>query len=372
MKPIVFPDYEHSILNVSNSILKHYGAKTFHPTLEVLDKELSKNYRNVVLVLVDALGEDAILKHLPQTSVFRKKMITALTSVFPPTTVAATTSVLSGKSPIETGWLGWHQYIKEEDASIIFFYNKDYYDPTKSYEYQIATKYVPYVDIYTQIRTADASVQTTEIFPAFRTPENDTFEKMCSAIKSSLQPEGRHFVYAYWDKVDSLMHEFGPYSDEVHTMILSVEKAFQEMIDTSGADTIFIVIADHGQVDVKTIQLVDYPDLIATLRRMPSNESRAMVFYVKDSMRDEFETLFNRYFRHSFNLYKSDEILKMKLFGDGKIHDRASDFLGDYVAIATDEFILNTVQSGFVMKGQHAGLLKEEMMVPLIIHSPKK
>jgi hypothetical protein len=45
--------------------------------------------------------------------------------------------------------------------------------------------------------------------------------------------------------------------------------------------------------------------------------------------------------------------------------------LGDYIAIATDHYILSAQNTGFVMKGQHAGLLAEEMLVPLIIYSKK-
>ncbi len=372
MKRIVFPDYSHSILNVSNSILKHYGAKPFHPTLSYLDKQLAKNYRNVVLILVDALGEDALSHHLPKNSMLRSHMSGTLTSVFPPTTVAATTAVLSGKTPIETGWIGWHQYVSEVDRSVVFFMNKDYYDPTHVFGQSIAQTVVPYTNLYQLIAKASPDVATHEIFPAFRTPENDTFAKLCQAIKTAIQPDGRHFVYAYWDKVDSLMHEFGPYAQPVHDMIESVELGFADLVINSPEDTLFMVIADHGQVDVDPIYLYDYPDIEELLIRKPSIESRASVFYVKKGMESLFEERFNHHFRRYFNLYKTEDALKMKLFGDGKEHPRTREFLGDYIAIAIHHFNLVTQKDSFVMKGQHAGLLEAEMMVPLIIHSPKK
>jgi hypothetical protein len=371
MKPIVFPDYKKSILNVSTSILNHYGVKISHPTLPLLDSHLSKNYRNIVLILVDGLGEDAIIKHLSSSSKLYQNMASTLTSVFPSTTVAATTSVLSGKTPLETGWLGWHQYISEEDASVIFFLNRDYYS-LKSYDYLVAERYVPYLNIYQQITAVSPHIHTHEIFPAFRTPEHTTFAKICETIKNTIQADGKHFVYAYWDKVDSLMHEYGPYSKPVHDMIMSVEEGYANLIASIEDDTLVIVIADHGQVDVETIQLTNYPLIIDTLKRLPSNESRASVFYVKDSMHEVFENAFNSQFRQYFNLYKTEDLLKMGLFGNGKEHPRLRDFLGDYVAIAIDHYILSTVNNDFVMRGQHAGLLKEEMIVPLIIHSPKK
>jgi predicted AlkP superfamily pyrophosphatase or phosphodiesterase len=262
--------------------------------------------------------------------------------------------------------------VKEVDRSVVFFMNKDYYEPTHVMETAIAQNVVPYTNLYQMISTASPDVATHEIFPAFRTPENDTFGKICQAIKTAIQPEGRHFVYAYWDKVDSLMHEFGPYAPEVHEMIETVETGFADLVINSPDDTIYIVIADHGQVDVDPILLYEYPDIMELLVRRPSVESRAAVFYIKKDMDALFVDRFNLHFRKYFNLYKTEDALKMKLFGVGHPHPRTREFLGDFIAIATDHFNLVTQKDSFIMKGQHAGLLEAEMMVPLIIHSPKK
>ena len=70
-------------------------------------------------------------------------------------------------------------------------------------------------------------------------------------------------------------------------------------------------------------------------------------------------------------MYKSEDAISMGLFGFGRKHTRSLGFLGDYIAIATDYFIFNTINDGFRMKGQHAGLLKEEMIVPLIVATKK-
>jgi len=46
----IYPDYNNCIVNVSNSILKYYGLKNYHNTLEELDKYLEKDYKNVTAV----------------------------------------------------------------------------------------------------------------------------------------------------------------------------------------------------------------------------------------------------------------------------------------------------------------------------------
>ena len=48
------PDYDNCLVNLSNSVLKAFGAETSEPTLKMADKLLEKEYKNVVVLLMDA------------------------------------------------------------------------------------------------------------------------------------------------------------------------------------------------------------------------------------------------------------------------------------------------------------------------------
>ena len=100
---------ENTLVNLSNSILKHFGTNTFHNTIPEID-ELLKDHKKVVAVLFDGMGQNIVRKHLKENSFIRKNYVTTINSTFPPTTAAATTAFLTGKYPIETGWLGWAEY----------------------------------------------------------------------------------------------------------------------------------------------------------------------------------------------------------------------------------------------------------------------
>ena len=50
------PDYNDSILNLSCSILNHYGIAAKHPGLPEVDSILSQNFKHVVVILLDGLG----------------------------------------------------------------------------------------------------------------------------------------------------------------------------------------------------------------------------------------------------------------------------------------------------------------------------
>ena len=102
------PDYNNCLVNLANSVLKKFGAETTAATLPLADTVLAGNYKNVVVLLLDALGISILEKHLKPEGFFRSHLAGAFNSVYPPTTVAATTSVLSGAYPDEHGWLGWN------------------------------------------------------------------------------------------------------------------------------------------------------------------------------------------------------------------------------------------------------------------------
>ena len=52
----VLPDYNRCLVNLSQSILKHFGVETSANTLPEVDAMLDKGYSNVVVLLLDGMG----------------------------------------------------------------------------------------------------------------------------------------------------------------------------------------------------------------------------------------------------------------------------------------------------------------------------
>ena len=122
-----FLDYSNCLVNLANSIEKKFGAETTAETLPLADKYLSKKYKNVVVLLLDAMGISILEKHLKEEGFFRSHLAGEYNSVYPPTTVAATTSLLSGLYPNEHGWLGRKLFFKEFCRTIDIVTNTDAY-----------------------------------------------------------------------------------------------------------------------------------------------------------------------------------------------------------------------------------------------------
>lgn len=158
---------------------------------------------------------------------------------------------------------------------------------------------------------------------------------------------------------------------EATEMFAEINQAYDEFIKGLPDDSLVIVIADHGQLDITPIHLSNYPDLQETFLHAPSLESRSAAFFIKPGMEKKFEERFRDHFRFTHILYKAEDFLKQGFLGNGSVHPRIREFLGDYIAVSTTEQTLMFDESAIAFKGHHAGMTMDEMVVPLIIHSTK-
>ncbi len=367
---LVRPDYTRSILNVTTSILHYYGAPVAYPTLPELDEALSTHRPDhVIYVLLDGLGINAIERHLQPSDAIRNHLLTPITSVFPPTTVAATDAVLSGLPPIVNGHVGWVQYFKEENANVIVFQNKDYYKGT-IYAEDLRQKYLAFDTIYDQINAAAPDVLTKEFFPAFREGGSESFAEQVERVLISTHNTDRSFNYVYWIEPDLVEHQHGVDSEETAHVIHKLNEDFTALIDNLPERTMVVLIADHGLVDVEQMPLFQYDDVMSLLSQQPSIEPRTTTFFVKDGMQDAFEERFNKHFGTWFKLYRTADFLATKLLGEGPMNPNLAQCFGNFVSVATDKYMF-TLHEGKAYKAHHAGLSEAEMMVPLVLYAKK-
>ncbi len=380
MKEIRYPDYDNSILNLTTSILKHYKVETNHTSLEKLDKVLEKNYKNVVFIVLDGMGEH-ILKNISEDGFFRKNEVDCITSVYPSTTTAALTTYYSGKPPYESGWIAWSQYFKEYGRAIDMLSHRESYqnDNLKNARIDVFKEVVNYEPIFSRIEKASPDVKTYEITPDYsdvrakRSIRANNVEQICENIKMicSNKDESKKFVMAYCDNPDGLLHKYGCTSQEAKDMVLDAQSRIESM-SKELEDTVIIISADHGHRDInKVYSILDYPEILDCLIMPVSLESRALTFWVKEDRRKEFESLFNKEFSEEFLLLTKEEFMEKHFLGYGEKHKKIDDFIGNYVALSISDAIIrletHLAEGKKVKKSTHCGLTKEEMEVPLIV-----
>jgi len=359
-------NYKNSILNLSNSILKYFDIKPFHQTLSYVDDLLeNKKYDNVVILLCDGLGSKNLDLVLKQAGFLKSHKIKNLTSVFPTTTTAATTSVLTGLMPSEHNWYGWDMYFKDTNETISLFLNK-IKDSKKSPKLSISKRdYMQNKTIIDLIRENGDKAYYAYPFD-YENPCYD-LDSVCERIIKLTKEPGKKFIYGYIENPDKLMHKYGVYSKQVKEEIKKINDKI-ENLSKSVENTIIFVIADHGLVTTKTINLKnDMPKIYDMLKRTTTLESRATGIKLKNKkLLSEFKRQFDVCLRDDFHLLSREEVMNSKLFGENP-NEYLMDTVGDYLLIAKGDKVINYDDMSPIFKASHAGLTTDEILVPLIV-----
>lgn len=363
---IKYPDYDNSILSLVSSVLKHYGVESSHKSLEMLDNILANGYKNIVVMVFDGMGVNILEKHLKKNSFFRSNMLANISSVFPSTTTAATTTFESGLSPAEHSWLGWSLYFEEVDNNVVLFLNTVHGSGgVPAAKYHVANRYLPVRRVGSKISEATGNEVQTFCVSPYSQYKTGSVSELVGTVRDICAQSGRKYVYAYWPNPDNDLHLQGIDSEKVQEELNAIEQQVEAMC-AGLEDTLVIITADHGMTDIENKYLTDYPDIEKMLVRAPSIEARAKAFYIKEGCHADFERAFLKAFGSDYILFKKEEVLKKKLFGAGN-HPRVSGFIGDYLAVAVGRTNLENKPPMRPLQASHAGLTEEEMIVPLIV-----
>lgn len=358
---------DHNLITFSNSLLKHFGVKTFHQTEPEVDKIL-KGHKKVVVMLFDGMGQNIVRLHLKDKDYIRSHYLCTINSTFPPTTTAATLGFLTGKYPIETGWMSWTQYFEEYKRNIILFKNTDYNTEEKLEPANIAETLLPTKSILELVKENNEGVTVFDVkrYPVDPNgPKN--FKDFERIINKSIKGVDKCLGYFYYDSPDYEMHETGIDSFKVHRIVKRINRIVRRLAKAN-PDTLFLSFADHGHINVEFLDLCEHEDLYALLDKPMSFEKRTPTFFIKKGTNKEFEELFKKYYGEHFLLMNKEEVLESKIFGKGEINPKAVAFIGDYVATSIDKYCLyasKEMVDFMAFKGHHAGNTKEEMKIDI-------
>ena len=366
------PDFKHNIINISASIAEFLGCPNDKPVLPALTEELKKGYKNVVFLILDGMGVNPINKNLSEDSFFKRNIKQVLTSVFPSTTTNATTTFLTNQYPMEHGWFGWSLYFEELKRAVDIFLDTDSYTG-ETIEKGYARKVLPVEPYYKKTKT---DYTTNVVVPEFwhNDEENryvwNTLDEMFGHIETVGKKAGKQFIYVYCTEPDSVMHRYGVSSAEAHQVINRLNDSL-EALCAKLTDTLFIVTADHGQIDVDGyIEIYKDKELLSLLEWPPYLEARAAAFKVKKNRHEDFIATFNQKYGEDFELFKVEDLIKDNYFGGNLVGEHAK-LLGDYIAVGTTNKIMWLTPLSHDFKGHHTSLT-EEMEVPLIVVGNKE
>lgn len=353
-------------VSISNSILKHFGVIPHHETFAPLDEILAQNKdRKICLFLFDGFGKAIQRKLKAQCPFIVDHARFDIEAVYPPTTVAATTALLSGLYPIETSWLGWTQYFSRANLYVEMFSGRIEGTDTVV-KGSKPSDILPYKSIFDQIDEVQGKGFARRVmgFDCLDESGEASAGVFFERTEEVLRDPSCGFLYSYWTEPDHTLHAEG-ICENVRKKVAVIDESVAA-ICRRNPDVVFLFIADHGHLPVTFVDIRDYPDFIDCLVQPRfSIEPRFATFLVKPGREDDFVKAFDTHFAKDFELYSRDQIYAEHIFGYGERHPLADEFIGDYTLIAKAN---KAFYSGYNFNGMlstHAGATEEERILSL-------
>jgi hypothetical protein len=251
---------------------------------------LTREHQRVALILLDAFGMKFVERHASHP-LLKRLEIEPVASQFPSTTTAHLTTLYTGLPVEQHGLYEWRTYeplVDDVIRALPFLGSDDAPIPADPREI------VPRPSFYERIAVPSTVLQQAHIWPsaygsaAFSGATVMAFGDLAAGVAKLGTPG---FSYLYWDAIDAAGHRHGPSSPEFDAAAIDALDAIEASLPK---DTLLLITADHGQVDVdpEQLDLLDdlWPEL--TLRRPPAGSARDCFLHVDEPecVRDELAT----------------------------------------------------------------------------------
>ncbi len=396
----IHPAYDGlSIMNVPSSISAWLGAGSFgHSPLQLpaLD-QLSEGVDQVVLLLVDAVSLHRCQTWLASSAsklnaAMQDGLITTLTSVVPSTTSAALTTLWTGRSPAEHGILGYELFLREFGmVSNMITHAPAVLGGSAGLLYEAGFSPEDFLPVSTiGPHLAQAGIESHAFLhqaisgsglSRMHYPEvtRHTFRGIADLWLNvrrlvNLPLNSRRYIWVYYGGVDWISHLIGPDTEDAEITFMTftdvLVQQFLTKIDPQiGRKTLFVMIADHGQLHTRKdphYEIQNHPNFARRLQMDPTGENRLAYLYPKPGQTDAIEEYLQRTWPGAFTSVPSSHALHSGLFGPGEPGPQTLDRLGERVVITHGDAYLWWAAKENPLVGRHGGVSREEMLVPLL------
>ncbi len=368
-----------SLVNLVASIVAARGGNALHPALKNLRHEKLREARNLVLLLIDGLGDNYLTARGAGGALARARR-SALTSVFPSTTASAITTSYTGCTPLEHGLTGWFTYFGEAGcvaAALPFRSRGDMLPlarrgvtPEQIYVSPSIFEQLPVRSIVVTHKDIVDSEYNARHCRGARRVAYETLDELVAQVEAAVKSGAeRKFIYAYWPVYDMISHRFGAGSAEAFAAFEAIDAAFERLAARlSGTESLLIASADHGFIDVAPEQSLELPPSLAALLRFPLCGERR-VAYCHVHSEDEFLKRAKDWLEDRADVMPSRQLLDEGWFGAGTPHPRFAERIGDVALVMRGHYTVKDWTAGesrHLHIGNHGGTSEDEMMIPLI------
>ncbi len=359
--PLIVPAYGSGCVVDILSYLLPGGRGTGHLPVEI------GNSPQRVLMILDGLGWEQLQDRQHHAPTLHRMHGGAITTVVPSTTATALTSITTSLTPGEHGIVGYRMVVDDEVLNTLRWATAETLDARRQIPPDVLQPYAPFqgceVPLVSKADFRRSGFSLAHLRGA-RLVGYRTTATLVHEVARLLR-EGEEFVYAYYDGVDKVSHEYG-FGSVFDAEVAFADRLVAEILDAVPSGTEVVVTADHGQVDCDDHVIHLHPDIESLVTGL-SGEGRFRWLHCEPGAVDDLTAEAERRYGDVAWVRSRQQILDEQWFGP-VLRAGVEDRLGD-VALCPFEPVafFDPADSGpFELIGRHGSLTPAEMLVPLL------
>lgn len=327
---------------------------------------VARDASQLVLLVVDALGWEQLADRAKVAPTLTAMEGGAITSVSPSTTSVALTSITTGRPPGEHGVVGYRMAVDGEILNSLRWTTAQG-DARRRHppaEFQPLPAFCDQRPVVVGKADFKSSGLTAAHLRDARYVGYQTISGIAVEVDAELR-KGSPFVFAYYDGIDRIAHEFG-FGQHYSAELRLVDRLVADVIDVLPRGAVLLVTADHGQVDCSGSAIAIDREITKHVVRQ-SGEARFRWLHLRDGTTDHVATLARDAHGSQAWVHTVDEIVEEGWLGP-RVEGFARERLGEVaiVAKANHAFVDPDDKVPIDLIGRHGSLTSAEMLVPLI------
>jgi hypothetical protein len=321
----------------------------------------------VVLVVLDGLGWHQLQARTRVAPTLSSMAGGPITTVLPTTTATALTSISTGATPGDHGLVGYRISVHGEVLNVLRWTTaagdaRHSIPPQKTQPHLAFLGHRP--PVVTKAEFVGGGFTNAHLDQV-----RFTGYRMASTLVTEVQrltAAGEPFVYAYYDGVDKVSHEYGlgvHYDAELG----ATDRLVADLLTAVPPGTAVVVTSDHGQVDVgENVTPIDAD--VMTHVSLQSGEGRFRWLHARPGRASAlFDAASALHGDHAW-VVSRDEVVDGGWFGP-TVTNEATARLGDVALVARDDVAFSepTDTGPYDLIGRHGSATEAELHVPLLV-----
>ena len=390
----------------SNFVKPRYDSQGFASLPQrISDLLTAGRYEVVVLFLIDGFGWRFFEKYLETPflqQVTRSGQAAKFSSQFPSTTAAHITTIHTGLPVGQHGIFEWNYYEPDLDAVItplLFSFAGTFQrdtlkaagvKPRQLFQLQPIYRKLKKQGIHAtlfQHREYTPSTYSDAVYAGAEPHGYKTFpEALVNLAAAVARAKPPSYFFCYFDRIDSICHEYGPESPqteaEILTMLTAMDQILLNALAGNPRKTLFMLTADHGhcETDPATAVYINREPRFTGLQRflrtdrkgqpiVPAGSARDFFLYIRDGLVDEAREFLASRLEGQAEVRKVAELADQGYFGP-VVSPAFRQHAGDLVILPYRGESVWWYEKGRFEQpyyGHHGGLTPQEMEIPLVL-----